>query len=478
MSAAASKAYGFIKNTVKACPIFLIPEGQWSDWLTEQSASVQAWVASTGFKPTKGARLVAPNAEGSIALVAVITADSGPDQWTLAPLVDLPAGKYRVAEKYDTAQATALALGWALGQYRFDRFKAAPAREARLCIPARANMAVVATIADGMTWGRDMINLPTNHMGPGDLELAAYKLTETFDAKVKVITGDQLIKKNFPAIHAVGRASSSAPRLIDIKWGRTTAPKITLVGKGVCFDTGGLDIKPSSAMLMMKKDMGGAASVLALAHMIMASGIDIRLRVLVPAVENSISGNAFRPGDILDTRKGKTVVVGNTDAEGRLILCDALTYADEESPDVIIDMATLTGAARVALGTELPALFTNSDTFAEEVTKVAEDVDDPLWRLPLWANYRARLDSPIADTNNISSGPFGGAITAALFLEGFVSSSTDWVHIDTYGWNDQARPGRPAGGEVLVVRALYALLHRRYGTAPTKTSTPKARAKD
>lgn len=456
--------FGLIKSSGKACSIHLVPEDKWASWLAEQSKTIQSWTAVMGFKPTLGSHMVAPDEHGSIALVAAVVPEDGPDMWTLASLIGLPAGRYKLAMKYDTATATAMTLGWALAQYQYDTFTSKPDRLARLVIPARANMDEVAAIATAVHMGRTLVNLPANHMSPADLELASYRVAEVGGAKVKVITGDDLIRKKFPAIHAVGRASAVPPRLIDFKWGRTKAPKVTLVGKGVTFDTGGLDIKPSSAMRMMRKDMGGAASVLALAQMIMALKVDVRLRVLIPAVENSVSGNSFRPGDILDTRLGKTVEVGNTDAEGRLILCDALAYADEEQPELIIDMATLTGAARVALGTQLPGLFTNSDSLAEGLSEAASSTDDPIWRLPLWVNYRSLLDSRYADICSISSGPFGGAITAALFMETFVSKSTEWAHIDTYAWNDAARPGRPAGGEVLAVRSLYTYLARRFGT--------------
>jgi leucyl aminopeptidase len=307
-----------------------------------------------------------------------------------------------------------------------------------------------------------LINTPTNDMGPAELEAAARALAANHRAEIMVTAGAELLAGNLLMIHAVGRASTEAPRLIDLSWGRADAPKVTLVGKGVCFDTGGLDIKPSSGMLLMKKDMGGAANVLGLASMIMAAGLPIRLRVLIPAVENAISGNAFRPGDVLPSRKGLTVEIGNTDAEGRLILADALALADEEAPDLLIDMATLTGAARVALGPDLPPFYTGDDRFAAELAAAATEVEDPLWRMPLWKPYEAKLASKIADTNNVTSDGFAGSITAALFLQRFVERASSWVHFDIFGWNPSDRPWGPTGGEAQGIRALLRVLTQRY----------------
>jgi leucyl aminopeptidase len=300
-------------------------------------------------------------------------------------------------------------------------------------------------------------------MGPAELAQAAQDLAAEFDAAVEVIVGQDLLDRDYPAIHAVGRASPRAPRLIDLRWGNPEHPKVTIVGKGVCFDTGGLDLKPSSAMLIMKKDMGGAAHALALGRMIMMAGLPVRLRVLVPAVENVVSGDSFKPQDVLKTRKGLTVEVGNTDAEGRLILCDALAEADSEKPELLIDFATLTGAARVALGPDLPALMCNDDALANDLTEAGSAVDDPMWRLPLWAPYRKGLDSKVADINNVTTNGFAGAITAGLFLQEFVSKGTPWAHLDTYAWNGSARPGRPEGGEALGLRAAYAVIAKRFG---------------
>jgi leucyl aminopeptidase len=337
----------------------------------------------------------------------------------------------------------------------------------RLVLPDGLDGEELSRIAEGVALARDLINTPANDMGPAELEGAARALAKQHGAKIRAIVGADLTKQNFPLIHAVGRAAdpSRAPRLIELRWGKSSDPKVTLVGKGVCFDTGGLDIKPDSAMLLMKKDMGGAATVLALAHMIMGEGLRISLRVLIPAVENSISGDAFRPLDVYPSRKGLTVEIGNTDAEGRLILADALALADEEKPDLLVDMGTLTGAARVALGPELPPYYTDDEALAAELARHAAAENDPLWRLPLWQRYDANLDSKVADVNNIASGGMAGSIICALFLKRFVSAAKSWLHFDIYAWTPAAKPGRPEGGECQAARALYALLKNRYGGA-------------
>jgi leucyl aminopeptidase len=324
--------------------------------------------------------------------------------------------------------------------------------------------AEVSRIALAVAAGRDLVNMPANDLGPDDIEEAARRIAERHGGSIRAIVGDDLLDEDLPMIHAVGRAADRAPRLIDLVWGDEAAPKVTIVGKGVAFDTGGLDIKPSSAMLLMKKDMGGAASALALAEMVMGGGLPVRLRILVPAVENAISGGSFRPGDVLRSRAGLTVEIGNTDAEGRLILADALTLADEEAPDLIVDFATLTGAARVALGPDLPPLYTADDALAVDMLRLGTAIHDPVWRLPLWRPYAKLLESKVADTNNVSSGGFAGSITAALFLARFVRAAKAYAHLDIYGWNPSAKPGRPEGGEVQGARLAYALLRERYGT--------------
>ncbi|MBR56695.1 MAG: leucyl aminopeptidase [Myxococcales bacterium] len=323
-------------------------------------------------------------------------------------------------------------------------------------------MAEVERLYDAAALVRDLVNTPANDMGPDELEAAARDLAEAHGAKIKVIKGDSLLKQNFPMVHAVGRASVREPRLIDIRWGSTSNPRVSLVGKGVCFDTGGLNLKPGSSMLKMKKDMGGAAHVLGLASLIMDAELPVCLRVLVPAVENSIGGRAYRPGDVLPSRKGITVEIGNTDAEGRLVLADALALADSESPEVLFNMATLTGAARVALGADLPPFYTTDDVFAAELCEQGEAVNDPVWRMPFWRNYRRFLDSKIADINHISSSRYAGSITAALFLKEFVESAKLFVHFDVYAWTDRSSPGRPAGAEAQAIRAMYEVLKSRY----------------
>ena len=349
-----------------------------------------------------------------------------------------------------------------LGGYVFTRYGKKPGKDIRLAVPAGADVAYIRRAAEAVFLARDLVNTPTNDMGPDELEQAVRALASKHKAKVSVVKGDDLLAKNFPMIHAVGRASDKAPRLVDMIWGDKNAPKVTLVGKGVCFDTGGLDIKPSSGMLLMKKDMGGAANVLGLASMIMSSRLKVRLRVLIPAVENAISGNAFRPGDILKSRKGLTVEIGNTDAEGRLILADALALADEEAPEILVDMATLTGAARVALGPDLPPFYTDDDGFASDVAVAAREQEDPLWRMPLWRPYDGKLSSKVADMNNVTTDGFAGSITAALFLRRFVEKAKSWAHFDIFAWNPSDRPHGPTGGEAQGIRALEKVISQRY----------------
>lgn len=431
-------------------------------WLGKQRAGVKAWVRDTKFEAKRGQVCLVPKSDGSLGTVLLGVRELD-EPWVYAGLPkSLPLGRYQLPTDLGADAANAAALGWALGTYRFDRYVKRNRKYAALVWPESADQAKVTRLVEGIGLGRDLINTPAGDMGPEELAATAKELAERHGAKLKLTVGDKLLAENYPAVHAVGRASSRAPRLIDFTWGDPKAPKLTLVGKGVCFDSGGLDLKSPANMKLMKKDMGGSATVLALAHIVMAAELPVRLRVLVPAVENSVSGNAFRPLDVLQTRKGITVEVGNTDAEGRLILCDALAEADSEAPDLIIDIATLTGAARVALGTDLPALFSNDDEAAQQLLGASTDVGDPLWRLPLHEPYRDKLKSPVADINNISSGSYGGAITAALFLREFVSKSRPWMHIDTMGWNLDSQPGRPAGGEPLGVRALAEMLERRY----------------
>ncbi|MFK7901213.1 MAG: M17 family metallopeptidase, partial [Nitratireductor sp.] len=372
----------------------------------------------------------------------------------------LPKGNYYFASKASNMHLAC--LGFLLGAYKFDKYKNTKLSAAKLVLPSEVNKAALVREAEATMLVRNLINTPTNDLGPDELEGAVKTIAKNYKASVQVTKGEALLKKNFPMIHAVGRASDKAPRLIDLKWGNKNHKKITLVGKGVCFDTGGLNIKPGNSMLLMKKDMGGAANVLGLAYLIMAAKLPVRLRVLIPAVENNISANAYRPGDILSSRKGLSVEIGNTDAEGRLVLADALTFASEEKPELIIDMATLTGAARVALGPDLPPFFTDNAKLATQINEAANAQTDPLWQLPLWAAYKPMLNSPIADTNHISSGGFAGCITAALFLQKFVDPKITWAHFDVFGWAPTTKPWVQVGGEAQGIRALFDVLANNY----------------
>jgi leucyl aminopeptidase len=451
-----------------ALPLHPVVKDALADWLGRQSDPVRAWAERAGFKAEPGATLLLPDATGRLAGIALgVEPPDHPDRglWSYAGLPDaLPPGRYRIDAPLDRAAATHAALGWALGTYAFTRYKARTAELPSLVWPAEADRGHVERAAAATALARDLINTPAADLGPAELAAAARTLAERHGAALSVIEGDALLAQNFPAIHAVGRASAKPPCLIDLRWGADGDPTVTLVGKGVCFDSGGLDIKPSSGMRLMKKDMGGAATVLALADMVMGAGLKVRLRLLVPAVENMIAGNAMRPLDILPTRKGLTVEVGNTDAEGRLILCDALAEADTERPQLLIDCATLTGAARVALGPELPVAFTRHDALYDELARHGATNADPLWRLPLWPGYRRLLDTKPADLSSTGESPHAGAITAALFLSEFVSSDTNWLHLDMMAWNVRARPGRPEGGEPQALRALYALIAARAAT--------------
>lgn len=444
---------------------------QFDQWLTgavfpsggkERSKFVKAWAEAAGFTAKAGQHLLVPEKDGGLGAVLLGVGSEEPI-WQCARLPTLlPRGKYSLADCASAEEANALCLGWGLGAYHFDRYKKGKRIEAALSWPSLADKARVTALVEAAKLGRDLVNTPAEDMGPDALAAAAKAVATEGGAKYKEIVGNALLEQNYPSIHAVGRASTRAPRLIDFTWGDPDAPKVTLVGKGVCFDTGGLDIKPADAMKLMKKDMGGAACVLAIAKAIMQLKWPLRLRVLIPAVENSISGNAFRPLDVLATRRGLTVEVGNTDAEGRLVLSDALTEADSEKPAIIIDMATLTGAARIALGTELPALFTPDDEVAQGLLESSVAAADPFWRLPLHRPYRRMLESKVADLSNVSNGSYAGAITAALFLQEFVSPKTPWVHIDTMAFNIEQLPGRPYGGEVLGMRAILHYLERRF----------------
>ncbi|MSP48305.1 MAG: leucyl aminopeptidase family protein [Alphaproteobacteria bacterium] len=444
-------------------PIVPVTRDGFSKWLKTLSASNRTWLQQSGFAGESWTHALIPDEKGRIARVAVGVESAG-HVFALGGLAQtLPSRTYSLTADLDDAAATRVALGWALGAYVFTRYKKAKRETAKLVWPKGADRDQVEAQARAIYLARDLINTPADDLGPSQLADAAKAMARRHRAKVEVIVGDALLKRNYPSIHTVGRAADNQPRLIDIRWGSARNPKVTLVGKGVCFDSGGLDIKGAASMKMMKKDMGGSAAVLALGDMIMSAGLKVRLRVMVPAVENAISGNAFRPLDVIRTRKGLTVEVGNTDAEGRLILCDALAEADSEKPDLIVDFATLTGAARVALGPQLPALFTNDDRLAAEWEKAAACTSDPIYRMPLWQPYRKMIESKVADLSSTGDSPFAGSVTAALFLESFVSKGTSWAHVDTFAWNERTQPGRPEGGEALGVRGLFQLLADRYG---------------
>ncbi len=442
-----------------ATPITTVNSDQLEAFLESLDEFGASWARSSGFKGNEGDLLLLPDAAGDLAGVAcgLGSSDTHNDMYALASVPNqLPGGLYRFE---DTADESRFAMGMLLSKYRFDRYQSVTPSEFELELTDETR---IQRLVNAVFRVRDLVNTPAEHMGPEDLEHVARDMAEQFDADLSVTTGENLLRENFPAIHAVGRAADFAPRLIDLSWGREDAPKVTLVGKGVCFDSGGLDIKGATGMLLMKKDMGGAAHVLALGHLIMESGLDVRLRVLVPAVENAISGNAYRPGDVVATRAGLSIEIGNTDAEGRMVLSDALTLACEESPDLLIDFATLTGAARVALGPDLPPIFGRQDNTVEGIIAAGQTEQDPLWRMPLYEPYREMLKSPIADMSNVG-GPMAGCVTAALFLDRFVEAEIDWCHLDVYAWNKSERPGRSHGGEAMGLRAVFAYLENRYG---------------
>ncbi len=428
--------------------------------LAKTSAAIKRQAAVLGFEAAPLTLLPVLSADGNIAEMLVGAPDKAADPFALGAISSkLPAGTYAFAKSPADAHLTA--LGWALELYRYDPFRKVEAKRVQLLLPKGLDGARLHAEANASFGVRDMINAPANFFGPDELEAAARQRASHFKAKFTVIQGKAL-EQGFPLIHTVGAASPRKPRLIDFTWGNAKHPKVTLVGKGVCFDTGGLDIKPSSGMLLMKKDMGGAANVLGLAELIMQANLPLRLRVLIPAVENSIAGEAFRPGDVFKSRKGLSVEIGNTDAEGRLVLADALSLADEEAPDLLIDMATLTGAARVALGPDLPPFYTDDEKLAASLSAHAMAVNDPLWRLPLWRPYNAMIESPLADLNNAGQGGFAGSITAALFLRRFVEQAKTYAHFDIFGWTPNPKPGRPKGGEAQGPRALYAVIAERF----------------
>jgi leucyl aminopeptidase len=453
-----------VRSAKGAIPVHAIKSDNLKSWLSKRPKRESEWIRSTKFSAKEGELVLVPGASGTVSSV-VLGLGKGGDPLILAAVSEsLPFGVYACGDIPKEVGGARGALAWVLGMYKFDRYRRSRiARTPKLVVPKGVDAEEVTRIAESVFFARDLVNTPPNDMGPEELAAAARDLAKRYGAKFSVIVGDDLLKQNYPLIHAVGRASSRTSRLIDITWGKAgDAPKVTLVGKGVVFDSGGLDLKSASNMVTMKKDMGGAAVVLAIARMVMDSKLNVRLRVLIPAVENSVSGSAYRPGDVLKSRKGLTIEIGNTDAEGRLVLADALAEADMESPDLLIDVATLTGAARAATGMELPPFFTDDEELASDLLRVAAEVHDPLWRLPLWRGYESAISSPIADLNNSPDYPLAGATTAALFLNRFVERATSWVHFDIPAWIDRPRPGRRKGAEANAARAIYALLKERY----------------
>ena len=441
-----------------ALPLHLLDREGYAAWRAAQPEAVSAWLDAQAFVPTPGTVALLPGASGIAGAVCGIGDRLDPCSYAHAPLA-LPPGAWMPAGELAADVLAALQLGWGLGSYRFDHYKAAPRAPAQLQLPQLDAEALDVLQATARV--RDWVNTPSQDMGPQHLEAAARELAAAHGAQVEVVAGDALLERNFPAIHAVGRASHRAPRLIELRWGDTAHPHVVVVGKGVCFDTGGLDIKPADGMRNMKKDMGGAAHALALAGLVMAQHLPVRLTLLVPAVENAIGPEAYRPGEVVATRAGVSVEIDNTDAEGRVVLCDALAYAGESAPALILDFATLTGAARIALGPDLPALFANDDALAAQWLAAGEHSRDPVWRMPLWRPYLRYLTSHVADLANAGS-RMAGAVTAALYLERFVPNGTAWAHLDTYAWNDSSRPRHPAGGEALGLRSAWAMLKARY----------------
>lgn len=446
------------KHNLPGVPLFCVEEGKTPP--SELSKAQVNWLRENHFNGQKGRLLPLPDEKGAVSAFAFGMGhkNNRPPLVLGAASANLPDGTYRLAGSYGGAQRAALAFK--LGAYRFSRY-GGDTGEVKL--QSEENLDEVEALTDAAFIARDLINTPANDLGPEAFEKEIRAFGGKRKMECKVTSGDDLLKENLPMIHAVGRASSEAPRLLDLRWGEKNAPKVTLVGKGVTFDTGGLNIKTAAGMVLMKKDMGGAANILGLAHAIVANGLKLRLRVLLPVVENAIAGNAFRPGDVLASRAGLSVEIGNTDAEGRLVLADALTLASEEKPELLIDMATLTGAARVALGPDLPALYASSDILARDLVELGMHWGDPLWHMPLWPPYDANLSSRIADVNHISPGGFAGSITAALFLQRFVRDVGDWVHMDIFGWAPEAKPGRFQGGTDQGIRAAYMMLKNRFG---------------
>jgi leucyl aminopeptidase len=452
----------FLKDKdAPAVPIHVIRSGEWSQWIERHSETLRRLAAAHDFQAQNGRILLAPATDGAIERVLFGAGDKANVNVIGALAQNLPAGDYRIAFAPREFGATATAIAWGLGAYVFDRYKKRKRPAPLLAPPEGADMAEAMRIVEASWLARDLVNTPTNDMGPVALHAAAEKVASRYGATFEAIVGDDLLSQDFPLIHAVGRAAAQAPRLLHLSWGDPSAPRLALVGKGVCFDTGGLDIKPSSGMRLMKKDMGGAAHALALAQIVMDAKLNARLDLFMPVVENAISGDAFRPGDIIKSRKGLTVEIDNTDAEGRLVLADALARACEDKPALLLDFATLTGAARTALGPDIPPFYANDDALAAEYAQASAETSDPVWRMPLWDAYESEMDSPIADLKNTGDGAFAGSIYGALFLRRFVEAPA-WAHFDIFAWAPKEKPARPAGGEAQGLRASWSVIKKRF----------------
>lgn len=456
-----------LASAPSAVPVHLVSKAGWPALIERLAPEAARFAKAHGFAARPGQHVVLPDGAGAVSAVLLgVEGASARRRDPFAPgrlAAMLPEGDYRLEGEVDDSGLAA--LGWLLQSYRFERYRKPQPARARLVLPEGVDGVELSALAAAVAVARDLVNTPASDMGPAEIEAAIRQLGQDFGASVSSVVGDDLLEHNFPMIHAVGRASPRAPRLIDLAWGNPADPKVTLVGKGVAFDTGGLNLKTDAGMLLMKKDMGGAAAAVAAARMIMQARLPVRLRLLVPAVENAVSGASFRPGDVLRSRKGLTVEIGNTDAEGRLILADALALADEEAPELLIDYATLTGAARVALGPDLPPFYTHDEGLAVEISRLGQAVNDPVWRMPLWPPYDGLLDSKIADVNHVSGGSFAGSVTAALFLNRFVEKTQSYAHFDIYAWNPSSKPGRPEGGECQAARLTYALVKQLYPKA-------------
>lgn len=444
-----------------AIPLVPLRKSGLEAWQAQATTRQQRWLKASGFEARPGQCLALPDDDGEVQAWVFGMQEEGWLYQLAAIYSSLPQGHYVLTADWNARQIFQASLGWGLAAYRYERYKKNGKNSRVLQITADI-AGHVQPLCAAQCLVRDLVNTPTEHLGPEQLADAVAATAASLDANCRVISGEELLTSNFPSIHAVGRASSSAPRLIELTWGVENAPLLALVGKGVCFDSGGLDLKNASGMALMKKDMGGAAHALALARLVMEHQLPVRLLLLIPAVENAVSGNAYRPGDVIATRKGLSVEIGNTDAEGRVVLADALAYACEHQPELLIDFATLTGAARIALGPDLPAVFSNQPEVARDILQAGDDFEDPLWTMPLYQPYVEQIKSPIADLNNSSKNSYGGCITAALFLEHFVTKGTPWVHIDTFAWNQTSRAGRPEGGEALGLRAVFHYLMSRY----------------